>query len=182
LIIATGGLSLATTPEVFLVLWAQGHGLDIVWVPLLWSAASAVKVIVALPGGYASDQFGRLPVLMVGWSFRIIILITLGLTATSEITIWILFLAYAGSLAITEGAERALIGDFAPEGQKATAFGLYHMTSGLFILPGAVMFGSLWQWFGESIAFITAAGLTTVSVIVLLMLTMKQSGTLKRST
>ena len=90
-------------------------------------------------------------------------------------------MAYAASLAITEGAERALIGDFAPVGQKATAFGLYHMTSGLFILPGAVLFGALWQWFGETIAFITAAGLTTVSVIVLLMLTMKPSGTLKRS-
>jgi MFS family permease len=181
LIIATGGLSLATTPEVFLVLWAQGHGLDIVWVPLLWSAASVVKVLVAIPGGYASDQFGRLPVLMIGWSLRIIILIALGFTATSELTIWILFLAYAGSLAITEGAERALIGDFAHEGQKATAFGLYHMTSGLFILPGAIMFGSLWQWFGESTAFITAAGLTTVSVVVLLFLTRKQSDTLKTS-
>lgn len=175
LIVTTSGIALATTPEVFLVLWAQTHGLAIVWVPLLWATASAVKVVVAIPGGYSSDRYGRLPVLITGWSMRIILLIALGFTATNEHTIWFLFLTYAASLAITEGAERALIGDFAPAGQKATAFGLYHMTNGLFILPGAVLFGALWQWFGERTAFITAAGLTTVSVIILLIMILKQN-------
>jgi MFS-type transporter involved in bile tolerance (Atg22 family) len=82
-----------------------------------------------------------------------------------------LFLAYAASLAFTEGAERALIGDYAPAGEKATAFGVYHMTSGLLALPGAVLFGALWQWFGETVAFLIAAGLTTLSMFVLLMIT-----------
>ena len=175
LIIATGGLSLATTPEVFLILWAQSHGLEIVWVPLLWSAASAVKMTVALPGGYLSDKFGRQPVLMVGWSLRILLLILLGMSSTSNLEIWVLFLTYAGSLAFTEGAERALIGDFSPKGQKATAFGLYHMVSGLLLLPGAVLFGALWQWFGESVAFYTAAALTTISVIFLFTIASKKN-------
>lgn len=168
LIMAAAGLALATTPEVFLVLWAQSRGLEIVWVPLLWAAASAVKVVVAIPGGYWSDRFGRLPVLVTGWGARILILAGLGLAASSELTIWVLFLAYAGSLAFTEGAERALIGDYAPSGKKATAFGLYHMTAGLLALPGAVLFGALWQWFGEAAAFLTAAGLTALSVTTLL--------------
>jgi len=171
LIIAAGGLALATTPEVFLVLWAQQRGLEIVWVPLLWATASAVKVVVAIPGGHWSDQFGRMPVLIVGWSARILILIALGLTATGELTIWLLFLTYAGSLAFTEGAERALIGDYAPAGQKATAYGVYHMISGLLALPGALLFGALWQWLGATTAFLTAAGLTTFSVLVLLVIT-----------
>lgn len=170
LIIATGGLALATTPEVFLVLWAQAHGLKIVWIPLLWAAASAVKVVVAMPGGYGSDRFGRLPVLLVGWVGRILVLAGLGLTAASDGMIWALFLAYAGCLSLTEAAERALIGDHAPAGKKATAFGLYHMTAGLLALPGAVLFGALWQWFGESAAFLTAAGLTALSVTVLLLI------------
>lgn len=167
LIIASGGLALATTPEVFLILWAQSRGLEIVWVPLLWSAASAVKMLVAMPGGYLSDRFGRQPVLLIGWSLRILLLLLLGSASDSNIVIWVLFLAYAGSLAFTEGAERALIGDFAPEGQKATAYGLYHMISGLLLLPGAVLFGGLWQWLGEAVAFYTAAALTTISVIIL---------------
>jgi len=170
LILATAGLALATTPEVFLVLWAQARGLEIVWIPLLWAAASAVKMLVALPGGHLSDRYGRLPILLVGWGARILVLIALGITATSEFTIWVLFLAYAASLAFTEGAERALIGDYAPAGEKATAFGVYHMTSGLLALPGAVLFGALWQWFGETVAFHTAAGLTVLSVLVLLLI------------
>jgi MFS family permease len=174
-IVAAGGLALATTPEVFLVLWAQARGLEIVWVPLLWAAASAVKVLVSIPGGDWSDRFGRLPVLVAGWSMRVVVLIALGITATSELIIWILFLAYAGSLAFTEGAERALIGDHAMPGQKASAFGLYHMTAGLLALPGAVLFGALWQWFGESTAFFTAAGLTVLSVAALLLVTSRQT-------
>jgi MFS family permease len=151
-------------------LWAQARGLEIVWIPLLWAAASAVKMLVALPGGHLSDRYGRLPILLVGWGARILVLIALGITATSELTIWVLFLAYAASLAFTEGAERALIGDYAPAGEKATAFGVYHMTSGLLALPGAVLFGALWQWFGETVAFHTAAGLTVLSVLVLLLI------------
>ncbi len=177
LIVAAGGLALATTPEVFLVLWAQARGLEIVWVPLLWAAASAVKVVVAIPGGYLSDRFGRLPVLIFGWSARIVVLIALGVTATSELTIWLLFLAYAGSLAFTEGAERALIGDYAAAGQKATAYGLYHMTAGLLALPGALLFGALWQWLGEAVAFFTAAGLSVLSVTVLLAISSTQTKT-----
>lgn len=167
-IVSSGGLALATTPEVFLVLWAEAHGLEIVWVPLLWAAASGVKLIVAIPGGYLSDRFGRLPNLLTGWGLRVLILVGLGLTETTGPGIWLLFLSYAGSLALTEASERALIGDNAPAGIKATAFGLYHMTAGLLALPGAVLFGTLWQSFGETVAFLSAAGLTTISVAVLL--------------
>ncbi len=168
LVVATGGLALATAPEVFLVLWAQSRGLEVVWVPLLWSAASAVKVLVAMPAGHWSDRFGRLPVMVVGWCLRIAMLVALGLSKGEGLHVWILFLAYAGSLAFTEGSERALIGDYSPAGQRATAFGLYHMVAGLLALPGAVLFGALWQWFGQATAFLVAAGLTALAVLVLL--------------
>ena len=140
------------------------------------AAASAVKVVVSMPGGYGSDRFGRTPVLVLGWGGRILVLTGLGLTAADGWTVWMLFLAYAGCLALTEGAERALIGDFAPAGKKATAFGLYHMTAGLLALPGALLFGALWQWFGEAAAFLTAAGLTALSVTALVAITARKKG------
>ena len=167
LILAAGSLALASAPEVFLVLWAQTRGLEVVWIPLLWAAASAVKVVVAIPGGHGSDRFGRLPVLVAGWSLRVLILVALAVSGGGELTTWVLFLVYAGSLALTEGPERALVGDHAPARQSATAFGLFHMTTGLFALPGAVLFGALWQAFEPSVAFLTAAALTAASVAVL---------------
>ncbi len=168
LVLAAGGLALATTPEAFLVLWARARGLEIAWVPLIWAAASAVKAVVAAPAGALSDAFGRLPVLVTGWGLRIAVLVALGLAGAGPATLWGLFLAYAATLALTEGAERALIGDHAPAAQRATAYGLYHMTAGLLALPGAVLFGALWEWIGEASAFFTAAALTGLSVALLL--------------
>jgi MFS-type transporter involved in bile tolerance (Atg22 family) len=85
-----------------------------------------------------------------------------------------LLLAYAAATASTEGAERALIGDVAPAANKATAFGAYHMLSGLCALPGALLFGGLWQLAGMSIAFITAAVLTAISAAALVIIAKKK--------
>ncbi len=115
LILAAGGLALANAPEAFLVLWARAQGLRIAWIPLLWAAASAVKAVVAGPSGSLSDRFGRFPVLLFGWSCRILLLLALAWSSSDAhpATVWPLFLAYAASLAAIEGAEQALIGDFA---------------------------------------------------------------------
>jgi len=169
LILATGGLALASAPEAFLVLWAADQGLRIAWVPLIWAAASAVKALVAGPAGGLSDRFGRLPVLLVGWSFRILLLLGLSwsCSTTHPVLIWPLFLAYAASLAATEGAERALVGDFARKEEQATAFGLYHMVVGLAVLPGALLFGAVWQIIGPAAAFAMDAVLSVGAVMLL---------------
>ncbi len=167
LILSAGGLALAAVPEVFLVLWASNHGLQIAVIPLIWAAASAVKALVAAPAGALSDRYGRLPVLAVGWGSRIGIMIMLPLTQNSVIAIWGGFLAYAASLAFTEAAERALVADTAPQAHRATAYGLYHMMVGFAALPGALLFGILWQWAGEMTAFYTAAALSLLSMSIL---------------
>jgi len=121
-------------------------------------------------GGELSDHLGRLPVLLGGWSLRVLVLILLATATDGPLLTWGLFLAYAGSLAMTEGPERALIGDYAPPSLKATAYGLYHMTVGLAALPGAVLFGSLWQWWGATAAFLFAANITLLSATLLIIL------------
>ena len=169
LILAAGGLALANAPEAFLVLWARAQGLRIAWIPLLWAAASAVKAVVAGPSGSLSDRFGRFPVLLFGWSCRILLLLALAWSSSDAhpATVWPFFLAYAASLAATEGAERALIGDFARPKERATAFGLYHMVTGLAALPGALLFGVIWQTLGPVVAFAVNAILSTGAVILL---------------
>jgi MFS family permease len=169
LLLACGALALATTPEAFLVLWARDHGLSVTVVPLLWAVASVLKMSVAFPAGIASDRFGRLPVLIGGWTLRVLTLAALAWLAPSGTwEIWALFLAYAGTLAMTESAERSLVGDVAVASQRGTAFGWYHLVSGLLILPGALIFGSLWEWAGSAVAFGTAAAVTLVAAIMLL--------------
>lgn len=165
MIVAAGGLALAAVPEVFLVLWASERGLPIAWVPLVWAAANAIKVFIAPLAGAISDRRGRLPVLFAGWSLRIALLLVLAFTAdgSGSVITWLVFLAYGATLALTEASERALIGDFARQQQRGTAFGLYHMVTGLAVLPGAFVFGLIWQIRSAPAAFVLAAVIASLS-------------------
>lgn len=167
LVLASGGLALATTPEVFLVLWASEGGITVTWVPLMWAAASGMKVLVSGLGGALSDHFGRLPIVSIGWTTRVLLLVAFAVLPDGGLVVWVLFLSYAAALAFTEGAERALLGDFAPAEQQGTVFGIYHLLNGILALPGAVLFGAVWQWLGMGSAFVMAAILTMLSAIVL---------------
>jgi MFS family permease len=167
LVLAAGALALAVAPEAFMVLWAMKNGLALALVPLLWSAASLVKSASALLGGRLSDHLGRRALLLGGWMLRSIVLVVLAFLPVTGIGVWTLFFAYALTLAVTEGPERALIGDAAAPTQRATAFGLYYLVYGLMALPGALLFGELWQHFGPAAAFLTAAGLTAAATAII---------------
>ncbi len=170
LMLASGGLALATTPEAFLILWANQGGITLAWVPLLWAAASGVKALVSGPAGTLSDRYGRLRIVSIGWTARVLLLIAFAWLQDGGMIVWALFLGYAAALAFTEGAERALLGDFAPAEQQGTVFGFYHLLSGLMALPGALLFGGVWQWLGMSSAFAMAALLTALSAMMLRMM------------
>ncbi|MEJ2653673.1 MAG: MFS transporter [Gammaproteobacteria bacterium] len=167
LIIASAALALAAVPDAFLVLWMEARGFSILWVPLLWAAMHAVKGMVAMPFGMLSDRTSRLAVVIGGWCARVMLLLALGWFSNGIGLAWGMLLAYAAAVASTEGAERALIGDVAPPESKATAFGTYHMLSGLCALPGALLFGTLWEWAGMGTAFAVAAAMTAVSAAAL---------------
>ena len=162
LIGAAGLLAVASVSDAFLVLWAYQGGIEVVWLPLLWAAAHAVRSAISIPAGYLSDRLGRIPVVTGGWLIRAGLLAVMGTVSQDGTLLWGLFLAYAGATACTEGAERALIGDRAPPEQKGTAFGIYYLVSGLLALPGALLFGGLWQSLGQGSAFSVAAALTLI--------------------
>ncbi|HET9693988.1 MAG TPA: MFS transporter [Steroidobacteraceae bacterium] len=169
MIVVAGGLALASVPEVFVVLWATQAGMEVKWIPLVWAAASLAKMLIALPAGIVSDRLGRTPVLLTGWSARVVLLALLATwQQPSSALVWLLFVAYSATLAITEPAERSLIGDHAAEHERGTAYGLYHLASGLLVLPGAVLFGALWQGFGSGVAFGAAATITAVAAMAML--------------
>jgi MFS family permease len=163
MIVAAGWLALAAVPEAFVVLWATSAGLAVHWVPLVWAAASLAKMAIAMPAGIVSDRLGRIPVLLVGWAARVFVLLLLAaLPAPPAWQVWMLFIAYAATLAVTEPAERSVIGDHASASERGTAYGLYHLASGLLVLPGAVIFGAIWQQYGANAAFATAAAVTAL--------------------
>jgi MFS family permease len=168
MIVAAGLLALANVPEVFVVLWATQAGMSVAWVPLVWAAASLAKMVIALPAGVLSDRLGRVPLLLGGWSARVAVLLLLAFAQPGAVGVWLLFIAYSATLAATEPAERSLIGDHAAETERGTAYGLYHLAGGLLVLPGAALFGLLWEALGSATAFALAAAVTVVAGAVLL--------------
>ncbi len=165
LIVAAGLLALATVPEVFVVLWARAAGLPLAWVPLVWAAANLAKTLISYPAGALSDRVGRLPLLVGGWGLRVLSLASLALVDAKGPVLWALFIGYSSTLALTEPAERALVGDVAPADQRGSAYGLYNLASGLLVLPGAVLFGLIWERLGSSTAFAAAAVVTAIAAI-----------------
>jgi MFS family permease len=182
MIVAAGVLALASVPEVFVVLWATQAGMAIVWIPLVWAAASVAKMLIALPAGILSDRVGRVPLLLGGWALRVVVLLLLAYSNPGDVGVWALFMAYSATLAITEPAERSVIGDHAAAEERGTAFGLYHLASGLLILPGALLFGLIWERFGSGAAFATSAVVTAVAAVLMLWLaTTDEAGARRRS-
>jgi MFS family permease len=177
MIVAAGLLALASVPEVFMVLWATEAGIAVTWVPLVWAAASLAKMAIAMPAGVLSDRVGRVPLLLGGWALRVVVLLLLALAEPGVVGVWALFIAYSATLAVTEPAERSLIGDHADERERGTAYGLYHLTAGLLVLPGAVLFGALWERFGSATALVTAAAATALAGAVLVGLAGPRSDT-----
>jgi MFS family permease len=170
MIVAAGLLALSSVPEVFVVLWARQAGLEVVWVPLVWAAASVAKMLIALPAGILSDRIGRIPLLLGGWTLRVAVLLLLAWSTPGLAGVWALFMAYSATLAITEPAERSVIGDHAAATERGTAFGLYHLASGLLVLPGAVIFGLIWQRFGSASAFAVSAAVTAAAALLMISL------------
>ncbi len=173
LVLAAAVLAMSAIPEVFLVLWARDRGLSIAMVPLVWAAANLVKMLVAAPSGQLSDRFGRLPVLLTGWSLRILMLLVLAFAADGPLLVWLVFLGYAAALASTEGAERALIADLAPAGLRASVYGIYYMICGLLALPGAVLIGLVWEYAGITEACLLSASLALMAMLIMWRETMR---------
>ncbi len=166
LIAAAGALALANVPDAFLVLYLQQSGVSLFWIPPLWALAHGLRALVVLPISRWSDRGGRLPVLLTGWLARAALLAAMPWFVTRPEVI-ALYLLYSTATALTEGAERALIGDVADPNSKGTAFGLYHMTVGLFALPGALWFGAVWQTINMHSAFVLAAVMTMLAAVLL---------------
>jgi len=65
--------------------------------------------------------------------------------AAATVAVFLLYGLYA---AACEGAERAMVADFVPADRRGTAFGWFHLVTGICALPASVLFGLLWNAYG----------------------------------
>jgi MFS family permease len=70
----------------------------------------------------------------------------------------------------------ALVADMAPADLRGTAFGVFHLVSGIAILIGSLVAGGLWDGSGASTMFLTAALVSVVGLVLLLTLSRQGMG------
>jgi len=144
--------TLGNSTDAFLLLRAAQLGVATAWIPILWALLQGVKALANTPAGILSDRIGRTPLLVAGWLVYALVYLGLG-QASAPWQAWALFALYGLYFGFTEGVEKALVADLAPERARGSAFGWYNLSLGLGALPASLLFGALWEWRGSAFAF-----------------------------
>ncbi len=149
--------TMGNSSKMFLLLKARQLGIADMQIPLLWALTSASAMIFSVPFSQLSDRWGRVHFITSGW---LAFAAFYGYLAWGKFPLWMiwpLFALFGMFLAATEGVEKALVADLSPTTGMGTGFGWFHLVTGLFLLPSSLLFGKLWQQWGEDVAFSFAA-------------------------
>ena len=149
--------------EAFMLLRGSDTGLAAAYVPLVLAAMSLPYALTAAPAGRLSDRLSRRRLVLAGF----VVLAAAHLVFALAPSPWLVF-AGAGlwglHMGLTQGVLSALVADHAPADLRGTAFGAFHLMSGLAMLAGSVGAGWLWDLFGAAPMFAGAAGMTLLGV------------------
>mgnify|MGYP002348652808 CR=1 FL=1 len=83
---------------------------------------------------------------------------------------WVLilvFLSYGLFFGLSEPSERAVISLLANHSRRGSSFGIFNLSVGLAALPASLIFGWLWDHWGDGVAFGWASGMSLLAVAIL---------------
>lgn len=158
--------TLGNSSNMFLLLRARELGLAEYQVPLLWGLVSLSAALLSTPLSALSDRVGRPRLIVCGWGVYGAFYLLLGCIG-QQLLLWPLFACYGLFMAATEGAEKALVADLVEQEMLGTAYGWFHLTSGLLLLPASLVFGWLWQAVAPLAAFALAAACALLAALLL---------------
>jgi MFS family permease len=72
-------------------------------------------------------------------------------------------------MGMTQGLLATMVADIAPEDLRGTAFGFFHLVSGVAMLVASAVAGLLWDRLGASATFYAGAGFSALTVVGLLL-------------
>ncbi len=172
LLIAAGGLGLATASDAFIFLGLQDK-LDLgnSMFPLLFVGNSLTYMVLAVPMGRLADRVGRGRVMIGGYA------LLLGVYAAllAPLGGWVLLTVVLGLLgtyyAATDGVLMALGSSIVPDEVRGSGLALVGTVTNIARLIASVLFGSLWALmsFQAAIACFAAALVVAAAVAVVVL-------------
>jgi MFS family permease len=156
-------LTLARFSEAFLILRAEDAGLPLALIPLVLVVMNVVYAASAYPMGTLSDRTDRRVIMAAGFA----VLIVADIVLAAAPNLWMVMLGvglWGLHMGMTQGLLAALVAETTPPAFRGTAFGMFHLVTGLAMLAASVIAGLLWQAIGPSATFFAGAALTTIGL------------------
>jgi MFS family permease len=155
LLLAGGGLSLATASDAFIFLILQQKlDLDMALFPLLFVGSAATFMVLAAPMGRLADRVGRGRVLLGGYALLLVVYALL----LGPVGGWILLVSALGLLgtyyAATDGVLMALGSAIIPEDLRGSGLALLRTTTSGARLLASIIFGALWTLWSVDAAIV----------------------------
>jgi MFS family permease len=169
-VVAIGAvLTLARFSEAFLILRAQDAELPLALVPLVLVVMNVVYALSAYPIGAISDRFDRRFLLATG--FLVLIAADLVLAAAAGLPMVMFGVGLWGlHLGMTQGLLAALVADAVAPAVRGSAFGVFHLVTGVTVLLASLIAGVLWETVGPQATFLAGALFTAVGLVGMLMI------------
>jgi MFS family permease len=168
LLIIVGIFSLGAFNFSFILLNAQEAGIADSFIPLVYAAVNVAHVAIAIPAGVLSDRVGKEKVMVLGYSVflsSVVLMLFLPISGFDAFLVAVLFGAYFG---IIETVQRALVPEYVDRNLVGTAYGIYYLIVGSAFFVSNAVVGSLWEYFGSSMA--SAYSIVTSMVAVIFMI------------
>lgn len=144
--------TLGNSSNQFLLLRAKNLGNSTAQVILLYLIYNIVYFLVSYPAAHISDKIGRRKLLVLGYLFYGLVYLGFAVNNSANM-FWFLFGFYGLYMGFTEGVEKALVSDIAPQNLRATTIGLHATLVGIGLFPASLFAGFLWKVIGPSAPF-----------------------------
>jgi MFS family permease len=159
--------TLARFSEAFLILRAQGVGLDVMWLPAVLVVMNVAYALSAYPAGVLSDRVNKKGLLAIGLvllaAADLILALVPGPAGLALGTV-----LWGLHMGMTQGLFARLVADAAPADLRGTAYGFFNLRTGVAMLAASVIAGALWQAFGPVATFLAGVAFSLVALAGLL--------------
>ncbi len=176
-LLAVGCFSLGDFSNTLLILWAANSSVSgavstrNLTPLLLYAGYNAISTVVTYVAGALSDRYGRRGLLVGGYVAAVAgALLVAGGGASMGVMVAV-FALNGIAMGNKDAVEKAYAADFLAPHERSLGFGTLALVTGLGKLVASALVGTLWSTVGLGAAFTTAAALSTVGVVLLVVLT-----------